>query len=381
MLTLWFMITMGQLFGHRPLRILMVVERFPWCTKQVIINQYIGLYERGHDIYIYSEKRMKDAPMDEGFLERYDIPARTYYEKLPPDLHTYDIIIFQYGNLAKKFCQIKKEYGLKAKIVTFFRGFDITADEQIRPGEYEELFKIGDLFLPICEYFKFRLLMLGCDPAKVAVQYSGVNCLYFSFKQKKVKRHEPVHIISVGRLIEKKGFTCAVRAVIEVLRRTNVPIKYTIVGDGRQRRNIEDLIKRYKLEKYINLVGWKTQGELAALLESAHICMLPCTTSKNGTQDAPINVLKEAMLCGLPVISTYHGGIIEIVEPNVSGYLVPERDVHALARALQYLVENPNLWAKMGAAGRKRVRNLFDMEKLNATLEERLYAVVEQEHI
>jgi len=375
------MIGATSLWAHRPLRILMVVERFPWCTKQVIINQYIGLYERGHDIYIFSEKKMENAPMDEGFLERYDIPARTYYDTLPSDLHTYDVIIFQYGNLAKKFCYIKKQYGLKAKIVTFFRGFDITANEEILPGEYKELFEVGDLFLPICEYFKFRLLMLGCNPDKIAVQYSGVNCLYFPFKQKKVKSREQIHIVSVGRLIEKKGFVNAVRAFAEVVKRIRIPLKYTIVGDGRQRKNIEKLIARYKLEKYVQLVGWKTQKELAEILDTAHICVIPCTTSKNGTQDAPINVLKEAMLCGLPVVSTYHGGIIEIVEPGVSGYLVPERDVHSLSRAIIHLIEDPEKWAIMGAAGRKRVRDLFDMEKLNALLEQRLYTLVEQTYL
>lgn len=69
-------------------------------------------------------------------------------------------------------------------------------------------------------------------------------------------------------------------------------------------------------------------------MDQSHIFIAPCVTSQDGNQDAPVNTLKEAMAMGLPVIATHHGGIPELVEDGVSGYLVPERDSQAIANKL-----------------------------------------------
>jgi len=68
-----------------------------------------------------------------------------------------------------------------------------------------------------------------------------------------------------------------------------------------------------------------------------------------------VNTLKEAMAMGMPVISTLHGGIPELVEDGKSGFLVPERDANAIAQKLNYLIAHPEVWAEMGKAGRSRV--------------------------
>ena len=73
---------------------------------------------------------------------------------------------------------------------------------------------------------------------------------------------------------------------------------------------------------------------------------------------------------GLPVISTFHGGIPELVEDGISGFLVPERDPNAIAEKLNYLIAHPNIWEGMGKAGRVRVEEKYDMNKLNDELVE-----------
>ena len=85
-------------------------------------------------------------------------------------------------------------------------------------------------------------------------------------------------------------------------------------------------------------------------------------------QDAPVNTLKEAMAMGLPVISTYHGGIPELVQDGVSGYLVAERDFQAIADLLQYLIANPQLWQDLGKQGSQFVREHYDINQLNDDL-------------
>ena len=112
-------------------------------------------------------------------------------------------------------------------------------------------------------------------------------------------------------------------------------------------------------------------------MHDAHIFVAPCVTEVGGNQDAPINALKEAMLTGLPVISTFHGGILELVDDGVSGLLVPERNSEALVKKISYLIDHPEEWEKMGKAGRQKVTENFDMEKLNDRLEKILLALVE----
>jgi len=346
------------------MRILIVVDRFPWYTKQVIINQITGLLDRGHDVYVYSKVQMKDYRMDDS-LKKY-LVNRVFYEKLPSDLGSYDIIIFQYGSLGREFYNIRKKFNLKAKLVTFFRGSDVTSPKE--RNQYLGLFQEGDLFLSICEYYKFRLILLGCDPNKMLVQYSGVDCSKFKLKKREFSSQKNINIISVGRLTEKKGFPYIINAVANLLKQYP-NISYTIVGDGRDRKGIEQQIKKLGIANKVKLLGWQTQDEIKELLYSSHIFLSPSVTTRKGDKDAPINVLKEAMLTGLPVISSHHGGIIELIDRDISGLLVPERDVSTLIDKVKYLLTSPKKCEELGEAGRKKVKQLFDMEKLNDQLE------------
>ena len=72
-------------------------------------------------------------------------------------------------------------------------------------------------------------------------------------------------------------------------------------------------------------------------------------------------VLMEAQACGLPVVSTYHSGIPEVVKDGESGFLVPEKDVDALAEKMEYLINHPELWPKMGEAGRKHIERNYNI--------------------
>jgi len=88
----------------------------------------------------------------------------------------------------------------------------------------------------------------------------------------------------------------------------------------------------------------------------------------DGTQEGIPNVLKEAMLLKVPVVSTHHAGIPELVEEGVSGYLVPERDIDTLANRINHLLDNPELRQQMGGAGHQHVALTYDSVTLNIEL-------------
>jgi colanic acid/amylovoran biosynthesis glycosyltransferase len=118
----------------------------------------------------------------------------------------------------------------------------------------------------------------------------------------------------------------------------------------------------------VKLLGWKNQTEVVQLLRDTHIFMAPSVTAEDGDQEGTPTVLMEALAQGLPVLSTRHSGIPEVVVEGESGYLVPERDVDALAERLENLLEHPEQWPAMGTAGRRHVEEHYDIDRLNDQL-------------
>ena len=104
------------------------------------------------------------------------------------------------------------------------------------------------------------------------------------------------------------------------------------------------------------------------ILESVHILLAPSVTSRDGDQEGIPVSLMEAMAMGLPIVSTQHSGIPELIENGVSGFLVPERDAGALYKKLKYLVDRPEMWSALGAQGIKCVEENYDINRLNDRL-------------
>lgn len=344
------------------LNILFIIEKFPWHTKAIMFNQMKGLIDRGHNVRVFTYRGLSPAEVDREYLE-YNIFDRIHYGKMP-ELENFDIIVCQYGYLGKEFIKLKKIlHSTKPKFVTFFRGGDITTDKHMIFGGYDELIKESDLLMPICKYFKHKLILLGCDPKKIVVHYSPINCKRFNPVPSKSKFDGKIRIISVNRLEEEK----AVDIVIKAIKKVTVEyrnIEYIIVGDGKLREELQELIESNKMQDYVRLVGWKTQEEIKTLLENSHVLVLASVTPMRGNQEAIPNVVKEAMLMHVPVITTFHGGIEELIENGVTGFLVPERSVDEIASKILYVIKNYNSLETLTNKAAEKTRSMFDMEKL-----------------
>ena len=280
----------------------------------------------------------------------------------------YDIIHCQFGVHALLGLELRSMGILQGKLISTFRGFDIS--EYIRRcgnDVYRHLFHTGDLFLTNCEFFRQRLIELGCESAHIHVHYSSIDCQRFTVKPRMLAAGDAIRVVTVGRLVEKKGIEYGIRAIAQLF--SSYPhLHYTIIGDGPLREALTALIHDLELESVVTLVGWKQQDEVVDILDQSHILVAPSVTAESGDQDAPVNTLKEAMAMGLPVIGTCHGGIPELIEDGVSGLLVPERDAGAIATALNHLIRHADQWPTMGQAGRQRIEEHFDMAVLNQEL-------------
>ncbi|NJO76417.1 MAG: colanic acid biosynthesis glycosyltransferase WcaL [Leptolyngbyaceae cyanobacterium RM1_406_9] len=402
------------------MRIAFIVNRFPLLSETFILNQIVGCIDRGHEVDVYGIKPADLSKLHPDVVQ-YNLLERTYYRsrvpekrikeiakgiKLlladgfkhpavawrslnpgqycePPELLSllyaampslgkapYDIIHCQFGNLGLLGMALRDIGAIQGKLITTFRGNDIS--EYVRQhGEhvYDRLFQTGDFFLTNCDFFRNRLLKLGCHVDRVLVHRSGIDCDRFFFQPRRLSPGEQVRIVTTGRLVEKKGIEYVVRAIAK-LSKTYPNIKYDVIGDGPLRGSLEQLIQTLNVRPFVELLGWKQERELIEILDRSHIMVAPSISSRNGDQDAPVNVLKEAMAMGLPVIGTQHGGIPELVEDGKSGFLVAERDVEALSDRLEFLVTHPDRWIEMGKAGRAYVEAHYNKETLNDRLVE-----------
>ncbi|BAZ38302.1 putative glycosyltransferase [Calothrix sp. NIES-4101] len=405
------------------MKIAFIVEKFPALTETFILNQAIGLIESGHDVDIYASYRDDTGKLHPDVM-KYDLFAHTYYlhqvpesyfwralkamwlivkniNKAPSavlrslnffkygksaislrlfysilaflDYQSYDIIHCQFGMYGIEGMRFRELGAIKGKLITTFRGYDISWYVQEYGDDiYKELFNKGDLFLTNCNFFRDRAIKIGCENSKIIVHGSGIDCGKFQFRKRYFDsidklNNQTIQIVTTGRLVEKKGIEYSLLAVIKVLK-IYQNVEYKIIGKGYLEEHLKKIIQEFAVGDKIQLLGWKNQQEIIEILDNAHIFIAPSVTAKDGNQDAPVNTLKEAMSMGLPVIGTQHGGIPELVEDGISGFLVPERDVDAIADKIIYLIENPEICLSMGKAGRSYVEKHYNMNKLNHEL-------------
>lgn len=398
------------------MRIAFIVGQFPMLSETFILNQITGVIEQGHEVDIYTEY-WGDCSCVHPDVHKFQLLERTYllpsipnnlfwrlskgvvlflthfhqsprlllstlnlrkhglvagglwllYSAIPLiNKSPYHIIHCQFATQGYRGMFFKALLHPQPKLIITFRGHDISSYIQ-KHGQhiYGDLFQAGDYFLTNCEFFRQRVINLGADPARTQVHFSGLDCKKFPFQSRQA---EPtIQITTIGRLVEKKGIEYAIRAVAQQIQ--HYPhLKYQIIGDGPLKEHLQRLIYDLGAEQSIALLGWKNEQEIIEILKQSHLFIAPSVTAADGNQDAPINVLKEAMAMGLAVISTHHGGIPELVQDGVSGFLVPERDVDALASKLEQLIQNPQWWGKMGKAGRAYVEQHYDLQQLNQRL-------------
>jgi colanic acid/amylovoran biosynthesis glycosyltransferase len=269
-----------------------------------------------------------------------------------------------YGLYALKLIQVG---AIEGALVTSFRGYDAGKGLRANPRMYAELFRKGQLFLPVSESLANKLVKAGCDRTKIHVHHSGIDCARFKYKEPRRPEGQPIRILTIGRLVEKKGVTYALKAVAKVIA-SGRSVFYDIVGDGPLRSELESLAEKNNISAFVKMNGWKSHQEVLTMMESSHLLLAPSITTDYGTEEGIPNVIKEAMAVGLPVVSTVHAGIPELVVNGESGYLVPERNVDLLAEKIMYLCDHPEIWPQMSRAARRKVENDFDIEKLNSDL-------------
>jgi glycosyltransferase involved in cell wall biosynthesis len=171
---------------------------------------------------------------------------------------------------------------------------------------------------------------------------------------------EPGLIVSIGRLVPKKGFTVLVDALSQAAD-AGLDFRCEIYGGGPMRAELESRVHRLGLEDRLSFHGARPMDDIVAAYARAMVFVLAPAVQNDGDRDGIPNVLVEAMAAGVPVVSTRVSGIPELIDDGENGLLVEPSDPHALAAAVRRVLEDPGLAARLASAGRRKVETEFDM--------------------
>ena len=407
----------------RRLRIAVFVSEFPALSETFVLRQVIGLLARDHDVTVFAD-RPRDEPLTHPDFERGGLAAHTRYLQMPANRplrviaalgvllrhgrrdptvlwralnvarhgrdafnlrllfwslqllgeEPFDVLHCHFGPVGEMVAKLREIGAVRGRLVTTFHGADLTVYLRDRPQRYRQLMRQGDLFVAISDYLGRRLTGLGCRPSQVAVLRMGVDLQRFVERPRHRDSNAPLRVLTIGRLVEKKGIADALHAVADA-RRRGIALTYTIIGDGPLRRRLKGLARELGIEDVVGFTGWQVHDAIIEALYHHDVLLAPSVTASDGDQEGIPVTLMEAMATGMAVISTRHSGIPELIEDGVSGYLAEEGDQAALADALERLATTPELTVTMGHAACRRVTELHDATALDDALDARLRAL------
>jgi glycosyltransferase involved in cell wall biosynthesis len=294
--------------------------------------------------------------------------ARALARKLR--LGRFDVALAEYGTTGAEIHDACRAAGVP--LVVYFFGFDASSRPVVDKylPEYRRMFGNAAAIVAVSDSIAQRLLQWGAPAAKLRHIVCGADSERFSGA---APEQAPAHFLAVGRMTDKKAPHLTVLAFRDVA--AVVPTaKLSMVGDGPLLEATRRVAASAGLERSVAFLGVRTPEEVATLMRGARAFVQHSVTAEDGDSEGTPVALLEAQMAGLPVVSTRHAGIREVVAEGETGLLVEEGDAAAMGRAMVRLAQDPALAATLGRKARERAMQRFSLERslseLAAVLEE-----------
>ena len=232
--------------------------------------------------------------------------------------------------------------------------------------------RTADSVIATCSDEAFELKSLGVPSAGISVVPCGVDLERFSPVGPVEPKKRARRIVTVGRLVPRKGVDLAIRALARLSAEGRDDVELVVIGgsegadgmlDDPEAARLLDLADELAIADRVHIRGQVAQSELPTVLRSADAVV--CTPWYEPFGIVPL----EAMACGVPVVASSVGGLIDTVVDGVTGMHVPPRDAEAVAVALRNLLSDDTRILALGAAGRKRMEARFSWDQVAADTE------------
>jgi colanic acid/amylovoran biosynthesis glycosyltransferase len=363
------------------MRLLYIVNIFPRLSETFILDEITYLLSQGYKVSILSFLKPEDIDPPDNLIHeevyRYHLLEHVYYFSdvmgtienlyrfritpvLANILSHVDLIIAHFANTPAQIAERLSFYsGIPYIFVAHARDIFVNVDIA---ALHQRVERAARVIVPT-EFNKQYLLNLlgGSYDAKIQVIHYGIDLARFAPKPRRRQQEEPLVVLSIGRLVEKKGIDDAIGAFALTLpSHQNATLR--IVGDGPLKSEIAHLVNELGLQSQVHLLGYSTHLGVREELQRADVFLLPSRTAQDGDREGlPVAILEASAMC-LPVVSTFHTGIPEGVIHGKTGFLVPERDIACLAEKLELLLYDEKLRAEMGMAGREHIAKHFNLK-------------------
>jgi colanic acid/amylovoran biosynthesis glycosyltransferase len=330
-------------------------DEYPFSDLEIVPAEQTALLRRAYRKYIKREPPLL-------YRGEFETTRRILIRRDPDLLHIY------FGNTGVHLLPLLELWD--RPFVVSFHGVDV----QTRPGERRYLVRLQRL-LQVCRFalvrsqsLADRLTTIGCDPAKIRMNRTGIPVENFPFCKRLPPLNGEWRLVQACRLIEKKGLPTTLRA-FAIFRDFYPNAQLILAGEGPLRGALENLVNELGLDEHVQFTGFLGQKDLLNLFKAAHVFVHPSETTLDQNQEGVPNSMLEAMATGLPVVATRHGGIPEAVRDGLSGFLVAEGDFDALAGTLVNMVDDPDRWLSVGASASRQVAESFSVREQIKALE------------
>lgn len=287
-----------------------------------------------------------------------------------------DIVHSHFGNNGWAVMKAVEKYGAP-HFITFY-GQDVgklPKDNPIWLKRYQELFD-SPLSHFLCEgpHMAKCLIKMGCPPAKVRVHHLGIEVDKIDFQPRTWRPGEVLKVLIAASFREKKGIPYALEA-LGILQK-DIPLEITLIGDAdsskeatAEKEKILAVLERAQLLPVTKMLGYCPQKTLWQEAYQSHLFLSPSVTAGNGDTEggAPVSLIEMAA-SGMPIVSTFHCDIPEVVVHGQTGWLAEERNVDAIVDCLKRWVEEPDAWPEILRAGRTHIENNYDARIQGQTL-------------
>ena len=365
-------------------KIVCIQSEFPALSSTFILDEMVGLIERGLPLENWASRppavgEIHPAVTEHKLLDRTQylnlsrMPTRSEEDWLREfvtrhpfaELDHIDAFHVHYGSLFRRFEPLFRAWD--GFVLVSFHGHDASRFVRVNgPHCYDYLFERANVITTPSDAMKAVLVGLGCPADKIRIHRYGVDLRQFRPETRQPSADGIVRLLSVGRLVEKKGFEFSLRALAELPDLTHV--RQQIIGEGPLQERLASLVRELGLEPYVEFLGAKNKDGVIAAMRQADALVLTSVTAADGDQEGLPVTLIEAQAMGLPVISTIHAGIPELVRDGETGFLVREKDIPGTAAAIQRLIDDADLRRRFSAAAPETALASFDIQTLNDQL-------------
>lgn len=277
-----------------------------------------------------------------------------------------DVVLAEYGPVGARVASTCKK--LNIPLVTHFHGYDAYSDDILNRyrQKYGKLFSYGTRFITVSHDMTAQLQALGCPAGKIVYNPCGVDTDAFIGADSSTASPSFTY---VGRFVFKKGCHYAILAFAKAVK-SHPEAKLYMIGDGSDIFVIcKQMVTAMNLQDNIIFLGSRSPDQIIQQLrQSRGYIQHSITAPDHNKEGSPVSIM-EASSMGLPVISTKHCGINQIVAHGETGYLVEEGDVDSMADYIIRIIEDPALAKRLGDNGRKKMLQEYTMERYVGNIE------------